>query len=311
MVSPTPDQLWQGVLAEAGAEQELVDFLAAKSIHRVPTFALLTKSAAEACTKIAEALITGACIGATDHKWTGDPDVLRAQVAHLWQECNNQWHVTQSQIQTQITAAATAAATATATALAGAPGTATASPASASKKVPKELPDGIWNQQIGKYNAVQVNGANRKFPEEALVGAEAVLARMWHEHTVTKVYTPTKLGEIVTARSFTATGEVNQLATKKDKTVTRLVDGAFEEQDPEIWDPKSAWALTDALEGIKWAMIFVDIGPEPAIETWIQYITKLVRTRPKYLAVVKAFFDHSSCRIANADEERHNVRGYH
>ena len=102
----------------------------------------------------------------------------------------------------------------------------------------------------------------------------------------------------MTARSFTATGEVNQLATKKDKTVTRLVDGAFEEQDPEIWDPKSAWALTDALEGIKWAMIFVDIGPEPAIETWIQYITKLVRTRPKYLAVVKAFFDHSSWRIA-------------
>ena len=59
VVSPTPDQLWQGVLAEAGAEQEFIDFLAAKSINRVPTFALLTKSAAEACTKIAEALITG------------------------------------------------------------------------------------------------------------------------------------------------------------------------------------------------------------------------------------------------------------
>jgi hypothetical protein len=51
------------------------------------------------------------------------------------------------------------------------------------------------------------------------------MARVHHEHTVSKNYTPLYLGEILTTRSFTATGEINKLAlTDKDKTKwTKLV----------------------------------------------------------------------------------------
>ena len=190
MVSVAPltaDQLWQQALAEAGAEKELTDYLAAKSITRVATMALLTKTADEACNKIAEALITGTMVGIVKHSWTGDHDVLRATVSHLWEECTNQWKANQAYAQQQIAITAATASAATP------PGTATASPGIQNRKVPKELPDGIWTQQIMKYNAAQINGVNRKFPEAELVGAETVLARLARTHHDKKLH-PSQTG---------------------------------------------------------------------------------------------------------------------
>ena len=64
------------------------------------------------------------------------------------------------------------------------PGTQTA-PA-ADPKVPKELPQGVYAELLRQYNTQTINGNNRKFPEEVILGADRAIARMWHEHHKSK-----------------------------------------------------------------------------------------------------------------------------
>ena len=81
--------------------------------------------------------------------------VARARLRHVWKKCRE--------------AHATAAPAATAT-------TTTTSSSSSTKT--KELPPGYWQQQIKKYEAVQIKGIARRFPETPLLGAEATLAKL-------------------------------------------------------------------------------------------------------------------------------------
>ena len=62
------------------------------------------------------------------------------------------------------------------------------------------------------YNAKLLDGKPRQFPTRRLAGADAVLARIYHEHTVSKAYTPLMLGEILAARTWTSADELNKLA---------------------------------------------------------------------------------------------------
>ena len=64
-------------------------------------------------------------------------------------------------------------------------------------KVPTRLPSGRWFEMVSTYNKKQVDGKDRRFPEHTVLGAEQVLARMDHEHRVSKTYTPVGLGEIM------------------------------------------------------------------------------------------------------------------
>lgn len=76
-------------------------------------------------------------------------------------------------------------------------------------KIPKTLPAGVWMSLVKAYNEIQLNGRDRSFPVAELLGSECVVARMWREHNVSKLYTPVGLGEIIQRRSFTASGDVN------------------------------------------------------------------------------------------------------
>ena len=77
-------------------------------------------------------------------------------------------------------------------------------PTASTTTVPKTLAPGVWHQQIKKYTSVQLHGVDREFPSTQLLGAESVLARLLHEHTSSKQYTPLKLGEILQARAYTS-----------------------------------------------------------------------------------------------------------
>ncbi|OLP87851.1 hypothetical protein AK812_SmicGene30888 [Symbiodinium microadriaticum] len=48
-----------------------------------------------------------------------------------------------------------------------------------------------------------LDGKSRTFPVQELLGAEEILARMWFEHTVSRMYTLVSLGEIVSRRTWT------------------------------------------------------------------------------------------------------------
>lgn len=90
-------------------------------------------------------------------------------------------------------------------------------------KIPKTLPAGIYAELVEHYNKVTIHGQRRVFPEKLLLGAEKVLARMWHEHNKSKCYTRVTLGELLQHRHFTATGNINNRASdKKNETVLTI-----------------------------------------------------------------------------------------
>ena len=70
--------------------------------------------------------------------------------------------------------------------------------------VPVCIPNGLWHLQVNRYNSITVAGQNRKFPEAILAGADRTLARVHHEHTTSKHYTPMSLSEITSTRSINA-----------------------------------------------------------------------------------------------------------
>ena len=106
------------------------------------------------------------------------------------------------------------------------------------EKIPKTF--AYWAAQIDVYNNRLLDGKKRRFPENMLAGAESVLARVWHEHTKTKAYTPITLGEILQKRLFTASGDVNPLTLPRQSSAAapgqalRLVNGeVVSVEDPQ------------------------------------------------------------------------------
>ena len=69
-----------------------------------------------------------------------------------------------------------------------------------------------WGPLVQAYNAKLLDGKPRQFPTHRLAGADAVLSRIYHEHTVSKAYTPLLLGETLSARTWTSADELNKLA---------------------------------------------------------------------------------------------------
>ena len=126
---------------------------------------------------------------------------------------------------------------------------------------------------------------------------------MMHEHTVTKLYTPVRLGEILTTRSFTSSGQVNQLATKdrdKEKSLGLDDSGNLAERVTPPWDPRSILAILDGLEAVKWAFIFCNFADEPTASRWTDYFVKLARNRQQELHLVKSIWDSASWTVALA-----------
>ena len=149
-------------------------------------------------------------------------------------------------------------------------------------KVPKTLPAGVWANAIQNYESQQIGGCDRSFPTHELLGAESVLARIHHELTVSKLFTPVALGEILQKRTFQASGEPNVLAKKEPKSTTFTVSNdqlvASEEQ---VWQPRSLLAILDGLSSIRWAYILLQMGPEKSIHSFFDWAIKLARSRPQ------------------------------
>ena len=96
--------------------------------------------------------------------------------------------------------------------------------------VPKCLPAGVCTTLVEEYNKITIDGDRRQFPEKQLLSIEKVLARMYHEHHTSKMYTATSLGEIMS--------QINSDRTK-DPTEKRLIlddKSNISEKSQEDWD---------------------------------------------------------------------------
>ena len=89
-------------------------------------------------------------------------------------------------------------------------------------------------------------------------------------------------GEIVAARTFSASGEPNPLA-KKDRAATTLtVTGDKLVSAPEeLWSPRSVLSVIDGLNSIRWCMILLKFGSEQVTHAFFDWLVKMARSRPQ------------------------------
>ena len=156
---------------------------------------------------------------------------------------------------------------------------ATTSSAADKDTIQKSLPAGVYTKLVQDYNDITIDGEKRQFPECNLLGAEKVLARMYHEHHTSKLYTATSLGEILSQRIWTSFNTINT-TRKKDASEKELViddRNNIAEKAQEDWDVRGQWMLIDAIEAIRWAWILIKYGTETVINKYVDWFIKLVR----------------------------------
>jgi hypothetical protein len=172
-----------------------------------------------------------------------------------------------------------------------------ATPGTDEAKVPKHLPKGYWKDFVADYEAVTVGGHPREFPEETL-------ARMVHESSVSLLYTPVKLGELMASRPFTSTGQVNLTNQKRrDDQAARLFaseDGALIRTPKALPEPQRLHSLMDALEAAQWAFLFARWGNERSIEQYFRFWTNLCKDHPSKLPQTRLFWTKASWMLAMA-----------
>eukprot|EP00435_Cladocopium_sp_Y103_P027430 s2498_g6.t1 len=240
----------------AGAGQIILDYLNARGIKTTPTLALISTSREEFLSQVVRPLLEGYQKGTTRLVVEDDEKpIAQAVMEHMWQEAQLQWQ--QRLAAVPVNPPQIAAATA-------APPSSSGTSAASPDKTPKTLPAQIWQKQISRYNGVTLEGRPRKFPEREVLGAEAILGRMWFEHTTTKSYTPTGLGEILQKRSFTASGDVNPLQKQTaSKQLLRIEDDCLvQDEEGKSWTPRSILAVIDGVNAVRWAWILLQIGEE-------------------------------------------------
>ena len=223
---------------------------------------------------IVDKLTEGVTIRDKQYKFCDDdnPEVVRAQLACLWDKCR------------QEAARAAAEAVPMADVQAVAPFLPPPPPVfdPNKNKPPKFLAPGVWQARIAAFE--EEWQGKRKFPYKMLVGAEEVLARLLWEKEVSKIYTPLKMGEVIAARSFNSCGKINHWSTERsNKDVLQITRGGSEgvELVAKEWTftPRSLEMIQDALEAVKWALVFAGYGNDIVVGAWTDKFLVNLKTK--------------------------------
>ena len=155
--------------------------------------------------------------------------------------------------------------------------------------IPKTLPPGVHTQLVEDYNNITLDGEKRTSPEKILLGADKVLARMYHEHHTSKHYTAVTLGEIMSQRVLTSLGTVNSNRKKDDLDKRLILDNKQQlvAKEAPDWDVRGVSMIMDGIEAVKWAWILIKIGAEKAVIKYCDWFTTLVRKNNNRLHQIK------------------------
>ena len=193
--------------AETGAGDVVLGYLRARGLARTATLALVEPDETRFKATVVDPLIAGFRDEATNTEFR----VARAILLHMFLEARSQWD------------AWSASRAAALSPNAGPPAGASTAPAPAMLNLPSP-PAGpppksfeAWGPLVQAYNAKLLDDKPRQFPTRRLAGADAILARIYHEHTVSKAYTPLLLGA---SRPFAWRGSSQALATRRTSTHT-------------------------------------------------------------------------------------------
>ena len=281
------DTSLRAILASAGASDELMAYVEARSILSVEVYAELGDDLKEFDQAMVDPLASPFKLpdGKVFEVTATDMPVVRARLRHAWKKAREKL-------------ASNAAPATTSSGSASTPSTTTKA---------KELPPGFWQAQVRKYEAVTIHGVPRKFPELTLLGAEATLAKLLND-SKNLCHNAIPLEEIVQQRHFTAALLPNTLSSARKRSrsqeqVTTLVvnsDLQLETEPETPWKPKSQVAILDCLEAIRVALIFIEYAPESDIDDYFAWWHRLVRSRPNKIDQLKLHWENTSWRIALA-----------
>ncbi|CAE7510325.1 unnamed protein product, partial [Symbiodinium sp. CCMP2456] len=200
----------------------------------------------------------------------GQDAVASAILTHLFVEARRQWDAVSS--------------TPPPSALPSPPLPPPINPGPPSAHVPDRPPKtfSAWNQQVKAYEDRLLDGKRRTFPVQELLGAEEILARMWFEHTVSKMYTPVTLGEIVSRRTWTPGRVLNPLAANRASAAAsskalRFDHGALVQEEPAEWSPKGLFSTIDGANAARWAWILLGVGEEDDVMKYADWFVAKAR----------------------------------
>jgi hypothetical protein len=163
-------------------------------------------------------------------------------------------------------------------------------------KIPTALEPGVWQMQIRQYE--KSYSPERAFPQQLLIGAEKILARMMHEHQKSKQYTILQLGEILQNRHVNRVGTINSMAIKdKDKSL-HIENGYLTEKHANVWSPQTMWSFIDGLEAAKWAFVFCEMASETEIDVLTEYFLLKVRNMPDHLDTCRDMWNSGMWKIS-------------
>ena len=252
------------IFDEAGVSAEVRKFIYDMGITKTAVFARVATSTAELKERIVTPFFT-------DQTPTlAVQVVVEATVSAAWDAANI--------MRTEITSAAWTPPTSSSVAM-----PASSSPSSSvTPAIPTTLRPGQWEEQVKKYENHWV--PPRKFPVKVLIGAESVLARILHEATSSRLFSPISIGEILKVRAWASSGLINNMALKKhDEKILgwrRVGDSAELVPTSNRFDPKSSWAIIDGLESIRWAYTWAGYGGDATTEEFVTPFIQLVQQRP-------------------------------
>ena len=170
----------------------------------------------------------------------------------------------------------------------------------APEKVPKVLPKNYyWSEYVKEFESTTLLGRNRVYPAHLLLGAEEVLSRMVHQHQSSKQYTPVRLGEIISLRHFTPSKSANPFAPKDDSKTRLILDesGTFTKASRQVPEPQKLVTMLDAIDAIKWALMFARWCDEHDASVWAEFWQNLCRDYPSSTPQVRAFFDKAFLHV--------------
>ena len=261
-------------------------YLKAIKVQTSSTIAVYFKDVPAVQTAI-QKLAAGITIRGTEYKLgSEDPDAVAASWIVLYE-------IVKMKYQASI-AAATPIPTPTSTPMA------TATSTTDKDTIPKTLPAGVYNQLVKDYNDVTLNGERREIPERVLLGADKVLARMHHEHTISKHYTAVTLGEIMSQRVFAALGTVNAARKKDDLDKRLVVDSKHQliSKEPSDWDVRGLNMIQDGIDAVRWAWILIKFGTEKAVNKYCDWWITLVRRNSNKLPQITTLWESFAWDIA-------------
>ena len=279
------------VLTEAAAGPDIRRYLEGRGIKTIGTLALVAKDEKSFEDNIVAPLLAG---------WTNGVDVVKIEVAerpiatavllHAWTLARSSWNKA-------VAAASPVSAPSTGMATTG-----TSSGLATDSKVPKTLPPGKWAELVTYYNSIKVGTKTRSFPVKEVLGAESVVARLWHERHVSQLYTPLQLGEVLQHRSFTASGDINPLmkTNKKNNALSLDEDRQLVETEDPTWTPRSVLSVLDGISACRWALILTQYGEEEEIHAFAEFMQQRARSRPDRMEHMVAYWLSSMWKVAMA-----------